>query len=91
MTANLPAHATIMFSELKRIALFEFIPYEWFTEQAKTLLIKDKYEADFEGNSIIDEIGVMLPIGCALGIVTILTLLLGLVCRKSKQCSGVVK
>ena len=30
--ANLPAHSTMILLELKRIALFEFIPYTWMTE-----------------------------------------------------------
>ena len=75
---------------MKRIALFEFIPYGWFTEEAKDLFSKDKYEAEFEGDSMIDEMGIMLLIGTVLGILVILTLLIGLACKKSTQCLQLV-
>ena len=44
----------MVFSELKIIVLFEFIPYEWFTEKIKTTFTKDKYLEAYESRSILE-------------------------------------
>ena len=76
-----------MLIELRRIALFEFIPYESVTDKLKAMIPED--EDSFEEESIIDEMGAMLVIGVALFIVILLTLLLGRMC-KSTACLKIV-
>ncbi len=89
--ANLPAHSTIVLAELKRIALFEFIPYKWFTETVKAPFTKDKHMAKFESDSIIDDMGTMIVIGVALFLVIGITVLLAILCRTMNDlCTNVL-
>ena len=64
--ANLPAQSQIVLLELKRIALFEFMPYKWMTGPLTKLFAKDENMADYEDDSVFDKMGTMLVIGVVL-------------------------
>ena len=73
---NVAAHSQLFLVQLKSIALGEFIPYEWISE-------------NINGAHLIREMGSVILIGVGILITTIVLLLLGLL-RKNKKMNGVI-
>ena len=80
--ANLPAISLTVLSELRRIALFEFIPYEVVTDKLKAMLPSSSDQEEFEEASVLDEMGAMFIIGLGLLLTICITLLIALLCKK---------
>ena len=76
----------MVFSELKIIALFEFLPYKWFTEKF-TATTKAKYLEAYNSDSFLESMGAMFAIGVVLSTLIGITLLLSKLCNCSTICT----
>ena len=82
--SNLAPHAIQVLDILKTVALFQFIPSSWFTDRLKATLT-DVDLASIGQDNYIESTGNLLIIGLALGLVTVMVLILTLLCKKSAQ------
>ena len=74
-------------SELRRIALFEFIPYAVVTKKLKAI-VPSSDQDEFEEASVLDEMGAMFVIGIGLLLTICITLLIATLCKqKNPTCT----
>ena len=87
---RMPAHSRIFMRELKALALLEFIPYAWLSEEepetVSSYYVSEEIGIDrFGTNNLVQGLGSMLVIGMALVIVILIALAMRLLATYSSR------